>query len=270
MQVPILTYHACDVDGNEHQNNDLVALAEDLQLIHQSGYRVIPMSHLYEWHQGLRSDEAVEKAVVLTCDDGTWFDYYDLDHPFHGRQKSLFNVLKHYQQENDCTVHMSSFVIVSPAARKILDEKCLIGKGWWTDKWWLEAQQSGLISIENHSWDHNHGVLENTNVNDDTFECVNNLSACDQQIKQSQQYIKTYFNAQHEAQFFAYPYGNYSAYLKEEYLPTYGHQLGLRAALTTQAGHVTKESDIWALPRFVCRNDWRSTDQLSQILSGDM
>lgn len=267
MRVPILTYHGNGIDGTEYHNNDHVALAEDLELIQQLGLRNIPLSKLIQWHQGELSDAAVEKSVVLTCDDGSWFDYYDVDHPHYGKQISLFNIIKNHQNKYHQPLHISNFVIVSPDARKVLDEKCLIGKGWWTDEWWQDAQNSGLMSIENHSWDHNHGVLDNNNINDDTFKCIDNKSACDQQIKQAQQYIHGYFKGQYQAKFFAYPYGNYSDYLRHEYLPTYGKQLGLHAALTTEPAHVTKKSDIWALPRYVCNHDWNNVVELERILT---
>jgi hypothetical protein len=267
MQVPILTYHGNGINGTEYHNNDHVALEADLLLMHELGLKVITLSQLLDWRLGTLSDEAVNKSVVLTCDDGTWFDYYDVDHPFHGIQTSLFNILKNHQQKHHQSVHISNFVIVSPQARKILDEKCLIGKGWWTDEWWYDAQNSGLMSIENHSWDHNHGVLENNNVNDNTFKCINNRDACDKQFKQSQQFIHDYFKGQHHARFFAYPYGNFSDYLRHQYLPETGHDLGLQAALTTEPKHVTKQSDVWALPRYVCNNDWKSTEELAEILT---
>lgn len=267
MQVPILTYHGNGINGTEYHNNDHVALKADLELIHELGFQIITLSKLLEWRLGDVPDDAVEKTVVLTCDDGSWFDYYDVDHPHYGMQSGLFNLLKNHQQKYQQPVHMSNFVIVSPQARKILDEKCLIGKGWWTDEWWIDAQNSGLMSIENHSWDHNHGVLENNNVNDDSFRCIDNLQACDRQIKQSQQYLQQYFKGRHQAKFFAYPYGNYSEYLRHQYLPVTGHDLGLQAALTTDPEHVTKLSELWALPRYVCNRDWSNTEELAEILT---
>ena len=268
-QVPILTYHANNINGLTYQNNDHVALQHDLQLIHELGFRVISLALLMQWKNGLIADNEVENAVVLTCDDGTWFDYYDVDHPSCGQQISFFNILKNHQQQTQQAIHMSNFVIVSPEARVILDEKCLIGKGWWTDEWWLAAQQSGLMHIENHSWDHNHGVLvnndTNNNINDDSFRCVDNLLACEQQIKQAQQFLQQRLGAG-SAHYFAYPYGNFSDYLRFEYLPENGAELGLEAAFTTEPKHVNQSCDVWAMPRYVCNNDWHNTDQLRQIL----
>ncbi|MGJ8662503.1 MAG: polysaccharide deacetylase family protein [Marinicella sp.] len=265
-QIPILTYHANNINGMEYQNNDHVALAADLQLIHELGFEIITLDRLMAWRSGKMPDSAIQNAVVLTCDDGTWFDFHDLDHPTYGHQTSFYNILNKYQKQHQVQVHMSNFVIVSPEARKILDEKCLIGKSWWQDDWWLTAQQSGLMSIENHSWDHNHGVLDNDNINDDSFRCINNKKSCDQQIKQAQEFLHQMMEGTYQAQYFAYPYGNFSDYLRYEYLPVFGPRMNLSAAFTTEAAHVTKFSKIWAIPRYVCNNDWRDVESLKRIL----
>ncbi|TDR23624.1 polysaccharide deacetylase family protein [Marinicella litoralis] len=265
-QVPILTYHANNINGMAYQNNDHVALQEDLQLIHDLGFRIISLDELMQWKAGNMSDSEFEKTVVLTCDDGTWFDYHDVDHPTYGKQISFFNILKNHQQQTHTPVHMSNFVIVSPAARVILDEKCLVGRGWWTDDWWLAAQKSGLMAIENHSWDHNHGVLDNKNADDDSFKAIDNQADCDRQLKQSQEFLSRFFAGQHPVKYFAYPYGNFSDFLRYEYLPTQGTQLGLVAAFTTEPKHVTSKSHLWAMPRYVCNNDWNNTEQLKNLL----
>ena len=44
----------------------------------------------------------------------------------------------------------------------MLDRTCLVGRGWWTDAWWPDAEREGLIAIESHSWDHNHATLPET------------------------------------------------------------------------------------------------------------
>ena len=265
-QVPILTYHANNINGLDYQTNDHIALQQDLRLIHDLGFHVISLDQLISWKAGKITDSEVEKAVVLTCDDGTWFDYHDVDHPSYGKQISFFNLLKNHQQQAQQKVHMTNFVIVSPEARVILDQKCLVGRGWWTDDWWQAAQASDLMAIENHSWDHNHGVLDNNNIHDDSFKHIDTELACDRQLKRSQDFLKRFFAGQHQAKYFAYPYGNYSEFLRFQYLPSKGTKLGLVAAFTTAPKHVNRSSHLWAMPRYVCNNDWHNTKQLTQIL----
>lgn len=269
MHVPVLTYHANNINGMEYSNNDHIALTEDLALIHELGIKIISLDQLLAWHAGQLPDAVVENSVVLTCDDGTDFDYHDINHPDFGVQISFFNILRNHQKAIDATVHMTNFVIVSPAARVVLDQKCLVGKGWWQDDWWQLAQDSGLMTIANHSWDHNHGVLENNNVDDDSFRCINDKNSCDIQIRQAQTYLNKHIKAPYQANYFAYPYGNFSDYLRFEYLPEFGHDLGLKAAFTTAAAYVEKDTDVWAMPRFVANNDWKNTRQLRAILLQD-
>ncbi len=267
MKVPVLTYHANNINGNAYQNNDHIALAEDLKLIHELGFDVISVDQLMAWHGGQLTDDQFEKTVVLTCDDGTWFDFHDIEHSSFGQQTSFFNILMNHQQKTGCPVHMSNFVIVSPEARQVLDQTCLVGKNWWQDDWWLTAQRSDIMNIENHSWDHNHGVLDNTNHNDDSFRCINTQAACDRQIKRAQVHLQQFMGTDFQSLYFAYPYGNFSDYLRHEYLPEYGHQIGLTAAFTTEPDYVTHNTQLWAMPRFVCNNDWKSTEDLVKILT---
>ena len=65
---------------------------------------------------------------------------------------------------------------------------------------------------------------------------------------------------------FAYPYGHVSSYLCEEFFPE--HQREFKAAFATGGGYFTQESNRWAIPRFVCGEDWRTPEGLLAILRG--
>lgn len=264
LQVPILTYHSNNILGNDYHNNDHVALAEDLKLIHGLGLKIITLEQLMQWHNGKTDDTTVEGAVVLTCDDGSWFDYHDIEHPHLGQQRSFFNIIKDHNKETSTLAHISSFVIASPEGRDELDKTCLAGLGWWKDDWWQEAQVSGLMAIENHSWDHNHVTFHRDFSREKSFREVDDQDSCDFQLKQAQEYLNQVKGL--NALYFAYPYGNYSRYLKTEYLPQNGKKIGLKAAFTTEPCHVSKDSDIWAMPRYVCGEHWQNIEQLEGIL----
>ncbi len=265
-QVPVLTYHSNNILGVDYHNNDHVALATDLKVIHQMGLKVITLNQLLLWHQGVLNDQAVQNAVVLTCDDGSWFDFYDLEHPEFGQQISFFNILKHHQKQTQQDVHISNFVIVSPEARTELDRVCLLGKGWWDDDWWAVAQASGIMSIENHSWNHNHVAFHRDFSRDNSFREVDTFAACEAQIKQAQEYLAHKIK-NHQAKYFAYPYGNCSDYLLHEYLPSEAHKINLQAALTTEPQKVSKQHSIWALPRFVCGQDWSCVEEFKDLIT---
>ncbi len=270
MQVPILTYHANNITGMDYHSNDHIALAADLKLIQQMGLQVISLEQMMKWHSGQAPDTSVENSVVLTCDDGTDFDFHDLDHPDYGPQSSFLNILKNHQSNTGENVHITNFVIVSPQARLVLDDICLVGKGWWNDSWWSTAQNSGIMHIANHSWDHNHAAFDNPNITDDSFHHIDTKPLCEHQIRQAQDYLLKQVGKDYQASFFAYPYGNYSHYLRHEYLPKYGFELGLQAAFTTEPKHVTKLNQIWSMPRYVCNNDWKKPSQLQRILTQTM
>ena len=274
MQIPVLTYHAVNITSNSYRENDHVALASDLQTIHDQGYRVVPLDRVFDWHQRKIPDEAVHKAVAITFDDGSWFDFYDLDHPECGIQRSMLGILADFQKElgagQQPGLHSTSFVIASPDARRELDEKCLVGKGWWGDEWWQLAVDSGLMSIGCHSWDHNHPDLDRVAQQQQrkgSFCFIDNIDDCEVQLAKAGDYIASKLdNAR--ASFFAFPWGESNEFLLNTYLPDYQARHGFQAAFSTDRRPVRRNANRWNLPRFVCGRDWRSSNELERILAG--
>jgi hypothetical protein len=268
MRVPVLTYHSNNILGNDYANNDHVALAEDLRRIAAAGLRIVPLSRVVDVLLGAAEPAAVENAVALCCDDGSWLDWHDIDHPTCGRQRSFANVLRDFVAETGAPAHMTSFVIVSPAARAVLDRTCLAGLGWWTDAWWPDAEREGLIAIESHSWDHNHATLPETAQRDGrrgTFLSIDTYAVADAEIRLASDWLDAHARAP-RAGLFAFPYGETNEYLLREYLPNHENEHRLRAAFGTDPKPVGFDSDRWNLPRYVCGHDWRSPDELARLL----
>ncbi|MEO7757008.1 MAG: polysaccharide deacetylase family protein [Dokdonella sp.] len=268
MRVPVLTYHSNNISGNDYASNDHVALAQDLRLIHRHGLRIVPLARVVDVLLGETSPATLERAIALSFDDGSWFDWHDIDHPGFGMQRSLAGVLRDFTAETGVCVHATSFVIVSPDARSTLDDTCLAGRGWWTDDWWPAAQAEGLIAIESHSWDHNHHTLAVTAQREQrkgTFRTIDSHADADAEIRQASDWLDARL-APHRTSLFAYPYGDSNAYLVEEYLPRFAHEHRLRAAFSTEPAPVDTSSHRWQLPRYVCGQHWRSTDDLVRIL----
>jgi len=270
MQIPVLTYHSINVIRNAYAGNDHLALESDLKTISELGFRIIPLSQVVDWHQGELTDEEVSRTVAITFDDGSWFDYYDLYHPTCGMQRSMFNILKDFQDQSETpeSVHATSFVISSPEARSSLDKSCMIGKDWWGDQWWLKAQNSGLLDVECHSWDHVHTELDQVAQQDQLkgdFSKVDSLMDAEFQFVRAGEYIGQVLDGKRPT-LFAYPYGKASDYVVNEYLPGFRSRHQFRAAFTTEPKAVTKSDSIWLLPRFVFGHDWKSPQGLTEIL----
>lgn len=268
MRVPILTYHSNNIDGNHYADNDHVALAADLRLIHRRGLRIVPLARVVDVLLGKSPEASVEDAVAISFDDGSWFDWHDLEHPTCGPQRGFAGVLRDFIAETGAPAHATSFVIVSPAARAVLDRTCLIGRGWWGDDWWDEAQREGLLAIESHSWDHNHATLPLSAQRDQakgTFRSIDTYADADAEIRQAADWLDVHL-APRPGGLFAYPYGESNDYLLHEYLPNFRHEHRLRAAFGTEPRPLESSSERWNLPRYVCGPHWNDPAQLGRLL----
>ena len=270
MKIPILTYHSMNVGANSYAGNDHLAFKSDLATVSELGFRIIPLSQVVDWHQGLLTNEIPARPIAITFDDGSWFDYYDLDHPTCGVQRSMFNILRDFQDKTDKAqpVHASSFVISSPTARSSLDKSCMIGRGWWGDEWWADAAASGIMSVECHSWDHVHPELSSVAQQDQIkgdFSRIQSFADCEIQFTQAGDYIGEQLAGRRPV-FFAYPWGMASDYVVEQYLPNFRARHQFRAAFSIEPMAVSKSDNIWFLPRLVCGRDWQSPEGLKALL----
>lgn len=261
MKIPVLTYHSVNVNGTEYHNNDHVAFEKDLELIRELGIQVISTDLLYQWMIGSLELNADKKYVVLTFDDGSRLDYQDWEHPEFGFIKSFYNSIKKYP-----SYHATSFVIASPEARKILEKTCLGGFPLWGDDWWQEVEDSEQISIENHSWDHLHPTLDKVahskNLKGDFAQVLTSEDA-NFQITKANQYIDSKL-ANKSTSFFAYPEGKFNEFLTDNYFPFQQNQI--KAAFSCEANYISQNSNLWALPRFVCGNNWNSPKEFEHLL----
>jgi peptidoglycan/xylan/chitin deacetylase (PgdA/CDA1 family) len=264
----ILTWHAANIVNNAYSGNDLVAFSEDLVVLDKKGWIILPLSDAIDrW----RRDDLPPKTVVLTVDDGPVLDFRDFEHPTCGLQVSIFKRLIEFSKRPALNsrhrLHVSSFVIASAEARRELERVAFMDLKILPDDWWQKANQSGLMSIESHSWDHNHDLLERTaqrNNDRGDFSFIETADECEAEVGWASDFIQ--HRSGRRPRFFAYPYGQSSHYLRLEYLPREGKRLGLVGALGCDPEPVSPSSDPWFLPRFVCGRDWRSGDELSSVL----
>ncbi len=267
MKIPILTYHAMTIHGNDYANNNLTALAADLRVIHGAGLKIHPLRDIVRAY--LAGDHI--DGVAITCDDGSDFDFVRLPHPTAGPQPSIHSVLCDFHAEYPTAPpHATSFVIVSSDARNELDKSCMIGKGWWNDNWWGSAAKSNYMDIANHSWDHNHDALParfHLGTQRGTFKSIDTKELADQQIRQASLELKEKAPNRGD-RLFAYPYGETNAYLTEEYFPRFSAEIGIDAAFGGDAAYLTSDSERWDLPRFTCGRDWTTPEGLLKVVAG--
>jgi peptidoglycan/xylan/chitin deacetylase (PgdA/CDA1 family) len=271
MRVPVLAYHAVNISGNDYATNDHVAFAADLRMIDDLGLRIVPVHWLVDQLLGT-ADRNLARCVALTCDDGSDFDYFDLDHPTHGPQRSLFNCMADFVKERGTAaqagLHLTSFVIASPEGREHIDRQCLVGRGWMSERWWRPALESGRMAIENHSWDHNHAAIALPGIagmQRGSFRAVDNLERANAEIAAAAAYIDSATNP-HRTTLFCYPYSHVNDFLRTEYFPQHANAHKMRAAFGEGATPLTMDSDRWNLPRYICGWHWKSPEELRGIL----
>jgi peptidoglycan/xylan/chitin deacetylase (PgdA/CDA1 family) len=270
--VPVLAYHGNNITDNSYAGNDHIALAEDLRALHAAGWRPASLDLLLDWYEGRVHDAAMRRRFVVTFDDGSDFDFRDIDHPGCGPQRSLFNVLRDFARDSGVHVPAHAFVIACPAARRQLDERSLVGRGWWNDDWWGAANASGQLFIESHGWDHLHPVLDSVAQRDGLagdFRRVATFEDADRQLRESGELIARRAGGR-RPRFFAYPWGQTNAYLVSAYLPERRSEHGYRAAFTTDPEPVTRNHDRWRLPRLVCGEAWHSSEELLAWLEHEL
>ena len=269
MKATILTYHSQNVAGHETGNNDHVALAADLDALHDAGARFVSLDTLVDGLFSGRKLPADRPLVCLTFDDGCNFDYQTLDFPGFGEQTGFIQIMedfvRRHGEQAQPGLHATSFVIADPKARRLIDRKSLFGKDHMRDDWWKEANHHPMMTIANHGWDHNHPDLEETRDQRGGFEAIDTAESCYQQVVTAAAFIRS-ITGQYPA-FFAYPFGESSEYMRETWFPGHRQEHRCRAAIGTDPYTLLPSSNRWNLPRFVCGRDWSTPGELLKTLS---
>lgn len=271
-RVPVLTWHGYNVFGNTYESNDLIAFAQDLRTINEAGFAVVPLVEVARWVRGERGELSTDgrPVVALSCDDGTDYDWQDTVHPSFGRQTSFASSLRDFHTQNpgaQTTLTLTSFVITSPTARAQIDHGAMNAQGALNDDWWAAANQSGLLTIESHGWDHNHPtvspVVQRAQRTGDFF-AIDTFAEADMHVRAASQFIES--RSGRRPCLFAYPWTQASDYMRYVYMPAHAEANHIIAAFGGQSDYITKASDRWYLPRFVFGPDWNSEAGLRALL----
>ncbi|MFY8135000.1 MAG: polysaccharide deacetylase family protein [Aquimonas sp.] len=256
----ILTYHATRLERFDRRGCDLLRLMADLDLLADAGLPVLPLESL------LAPD--CREGVAITLDDGTRIDGEPHLHPGLGLLPSMLQVLAQAKRRLP-QLRASSFVIASPAARADMATALRVdyGDDLMHERWWPQAQASGLMDIENHSWDHNHPLVARTAQRDNrrgSFLDIETEAEAEAEISAASEYLERATGRR--PRYFAYPFGHVGEFLRADWLPRRGPQIGLEAAFSTEPRALSPDDDRWALPRFVSGRDWRDDAGLLDLL----
>jgi peptidoglycan/xylan/chitin deacetylase (PgdA/CDA1 family) len=268
LKAAILTYHSQNISGSKTSNNDHVALAADLDALHAAGCQFVSLVRLIAGVYAGVSFASDKPVICLTFDDGCDYDVRSLEFPDHGLQTGFLQIMEGFVEQHGKDaqpgLHATSFVIASPHVRELIDHKSLSGRGHLSDDWWSKAEAHPLLSIGNHGWDHNHPDLEEENYARGGFEVVDTYEHCHQQVVRAGEFIQQKIGRCPD--FFAYPFGESSEYIRQEFFPQHRKEHRCLAAVGTDAGQVTSRSNRWNLPRYVCRRDWTTPEELLERL----
>ncbi len=268
--IPILTYHSLNARGRTYETNDHVALERDLIALKAHGFRALPLPTLVDWFVAGELDQRLAgRTCAITFDDGVLHDFVDFYHPDQGLLKSFARILSDAAEAHLPgweTVPATSFVIASPEARAILDVECIAGRNQWHDYWWQEAIDHHDFDIGNHSWNHTHPVLPEVQKEPGmagNFFCIDSAERAKQQVLDAERYLERQLG-ESRSRLFAYPYGHVPDYLSDEFFPA--QEGRFKAAIATGGDYFCQSSLRWAIPRFVCGEDWKTPSDFEAIL----
>jgi peptidoglycan/xylan/chitin deacetylase (PgdA/CDA1 family) len=267
----ILTFHSHNVAGDGYATNDHVALDATLTLLER---RRVPVLRLVDVARRLRArtfGALPTRFACITFDDGSDYDWRDMEFRGHGTQRSMFSILRSHSRSLmglawSRRAHATSFVIASGEARREIAAAALGDPGLMTDAWWRQAQRSGLMDIGTHGWNHVHPAVSEMSSRPDLIERFDRIeSAPDAELQVDRAFDAIQAAAGREAGLvFAYPYGQVSDFVADSHLPAHGR---IVAAVSVDPRPVTAASDPWRMPRYVCGPHWSSEAGLEKIVT---
>jgi len=200
----VLTYHATRLQRLTREGCDLLSLHADLDWLADQGIAVLPLDDLL-------ADPSIE-GVAITLDDGTRIDGWPHLHPAMGLLPSMLQILQHAKRRLP-RLCVSNFVIASPQARDVLATHLVaeLGQSLMDADWWSTAQASGLMQLENHSWDHNHPLLPSSVQRENkrgNFLAIDSAEDAEAEIAVASDVIGHALGRR--PRYFAYPFGDVS------------------------------------------------------------
>lgn len=262
--VPVLMYHHIvpdDIYDEMHfeENGSVLRLSdfrEQMEWLDKEGYETIFMSELADM---LKSDEKLpKKTVVITFDDG-----YESNYIY------AYPILKRYKQK----ANLAPVVSASEAreqSREAFDAHKL---PHLTFAEMREMQNSGVFEFGSHSYKGHGEVNVDMDGNTDAFLVNRKVNTKSGHTETREEYLlrvnrdivtsKIVLDERlgKAERFFAYPFGRYTNDLCNVVAGA-----GFECALTTKAGYVNKNSNLYALPRLAVNNQVKTLDDFISLV----
>ncbi|MHA7963287.1 polysaccharide deacetylase family protein [Paenibacillus sp. CAU 1782] len=215
--VPILVYH--HIDDNPYEPNSLIIpvakFRTDMEAVKAAGFQTITLQQVIDYVDG--KAELPDNPLVITFDDG-YLSNYEYAYP----------VLK------ELGMHATISAIGWSVGR---DEHRLPGKQFYPHFTWEQAKEmedSGVIDIQNHSFDMHETSPDDSEVRNGVLPKEGeSTGAYARALTEDLQYMKDQIeeHAGGEVNVFTYPFGYYT-HLSEQVLK----DLGYRSTLSTKSG----------------------------------
>lgn len=268
----VLTFHAQNVFGRDFATNDHVALDETLALLRRLRVPVLRLVDVVARLRLGRASSLPPRYCALTFDDGTDFEWMDVEHPQHGVQPSMVSILRRHSRGLLARLglgraRVTSFVIASPEAREEIAASMPHLPNRMQDAWWAEAQRSGFFDIGVHSWNHVHPAVREMKDRAELAESFHRIRTpedADLQVGRAAKYVREKAGPG-SARLFAWPYGQVSEYVEKEVLPAQREILG---AFTTEPAPLLAGANPWRLPRYVSGFHFRDAGELAALVGG--
>ncbi len=219
VHVPVLVYHRF---GPRHLDSMTVTtpvFREQMGLIKERGYHVIPMRELIDYLQGT-GPAPLPKGLVITADDG------------HG---SIFQYMYPVVKEYNFPVTL----FIYPSA---------ISNAHWAMTWGelQTLEESGLFDVQSHTYWH-----PNFRHEEERRSLTDYRKFVDWQLLRSKQVLEERLHK--HVDLLAWPFGIYNTWLMSE-----AARDGYTAAFSIVRRPVTMSDNMMALPRFIVADSDRS------------
>ncbi len=225
-RVPVLVYHRL---GPRHLDSMTVTtpvFQEQMSLIKERGYHVIPMRELIDFMQKT-GPAPLPKSVVLTADDGHGSIFQD-----------MYPVVKQYQ--------FTVTLFIYPSA---------ISNARWAMTWGQlqTLQNSGLFDVQSHTYWH-----PNFRNEKERRALADYRKFADWQLLRSKEVLEEKLHK--NVDLLAWPFGIYTPWLMSE-----ASTDGYIAAFSIERRPVTRSERMMALPRFIVTDADRG-DRFEKLL----